>query len=49
MKFGTSGLRGLATDLLGSASYRYTAAFAHNLLYDSGWPWFSTGQIKNHQ
>ena len=35
MKFGTSGLRGLSSDLKGSASYRYAAAFGRHLL-DSG-------------
>ncbi len=32
MKFGTSGLRGLSSDLKGPASYRYAAAFGHYLL-----------------
>ena len=32
MKFGTSGLRGLSSDLKGEASYRYAAAFGHYLL-----------------
>jgi phosphomannomutase len=35
MKFGTSGLRGLATDLLGPRTARYVGAFAR-LLLDSG-------------
>lgn len=32
MKFGTSGLRGLVTDLQGHASALYTTAFAHHLI-----------------
>lgn len=32
MKFGTSGLRGLSSDLKGPASYRYAAAFGRYLL-----------------
>lgn len=32
MKFGTSGLRGLVTDLQGHASALYTTAFAHHLV-----------------
>jgi len=31
LKFGTSGLRGLATDLVGTAARRYAAAFARHL------------------
>ena len=31
LKFGTSGLRGLATDLVGAESRRYTAAFVAHL------------------
>ena len=31
LKFGTSGLRGLAVDLVGNAARRYTAAFVHHL------------------
>lgn len=32
LRFGTSGLRGLATDLLGGPAARYTAAFARHLV-----------------
>src|SRR6476619_4701097 len=31
LKFGTSGLRGLAVDLIGAESLRYAAAFVHYL------------------
>ena len=31
LKFGTSGLRGLASDLVGAAARRYTAAFVAHL------------------
>src|SRR5690606_24462184 len=31
LKFGTSGLRGLATDLVGNAARRYVAAFVRHL------------------
>lgn len=34
MKFGTSGLRGLVTDLEGRLSALYSTAFAHHLLHN---------------
>ena len=36
LKFGTSGLRGLATDLVGGAARRYTAAFLAHLGTNAG-------------
>jgi phosphomannomutase len=36
LKFGTSGLRGLATDLVGPVAYRYTAAFLAQLRESGG-------------
>ena len=36
LKFGTSGLRGLATDLVGGAARRYTAAFLKHLRTPAG-------------
>lgn len=32
VRFGTSGLRGLSTDLVGSVSALYSSAFAHHML-----------------